>query len=496
MITGITDENFNGFLAFVFFAAVPVAALLGVVIRRRYRKAVARLMRASSDVPESAFALSPPRRPNGVALTFDAAPLSRAPPLRRALALRYLAAGLAYAVVLVVVMFLLDGIGFDPLRFGVVVAAFAFPAMVMALYVAGLRWYVLVGFGVFWAWLLYLIAPESNDVLGMLVGPALMLALLVGNPALRTSAVPLFMVAIALVVPFVFSLELIYLLMVAGVLDFLFLLLPAALVGTAYFLVGFGLVLLVGIVLARLVVRGVARLTQRSSELVMQHDLLWLFQTIWILGLGWGSHGAIALLYFLAFAAYRGVLYLLRPRGAAVEISLLLRVFGQQTLQTGLARGLLLDWRQRGPVLMIGAEDLATETLDAPELAAFLRGRLAEIFIETPADLAAARDAGAKRLDDGLFPMQDYYCRDNSWRPTVLSLMDQARRILVDMRGFDPENQGILFEIEALAARVPTDRLLVICEAGAVAQVEALFAGAWARAGRAGQTDRLELRTT
>lgn len=491
----LTDENFNGFLAFVFFMAVPLAALLGAIIRRRYRKAIARAMRAGTPSPGAAFAVPGPSHPNGAALQVDVAPLSRAPPLRPALALRYLAAGLAFALVLVTVMFLLDGIGFAPLRFAVVVAAFLLPALIMALYVAGLRWYWMVAAGVFWTWLLYVIAPESNDVLGILVGPALMLALLVGNPALRTTAVPLFMVAVALVVPLVFALEAIYLMMLAGVLDFLLFLLPPGLVAAIYVILGLALMLAVGTGLALLVVRAVARLTARSSELMMQHDLLWLFQCVWVIGLGWGSHGPLTLAYLLAFAAYRGTLALLRPRAPAQETHLLLRVFGQQGTQTRLARSLLLDWRQRGPVLMIGAEDLATETLDAPELAAFLRRRLSDLFIDSPVDLAAASAAGTARQGDGLFPMQDYYCRDSTWQPTVLTLMAQARRILVDMRGFDPANQGILFEIDALAARVPTDRLLVVCAPDAVEQVTALFAGAWARAGREGQTDRLTLRT-
>lgn len=491
----ISADTFNGFLAFVFFVAVPLAALLGVIIRRRYRRAIARNMGDHKSAPAAAFAVPAPTHPNGAALEIDLAPLSRAPPLRVALAGRYLAAGLAYALVLTVVMFLLDGIAFLPVRFSVVAASFAFPALVMALYVAGLRWYVMVGFGVFWTWLLYVIAPESNDVLGMLVGPALFLALLVGNPALRTSAVPLFMVAIALVVPLVFVLEVIYLLMVAGPLNSLFYFLPGGVVAALYFILGFAIVLGVGTVLALGVVRVVARLTDRSSELMMQHDLLWLFQAVWMIGLGWGSHGPLALSYLLAFAAYRGTLALLHPRSPAQETHLLLRVFGQQGTQTRLARSLLLDWRQRGPVLMIGAEDLATETLDAPELVAFLRRRLSEIFIDSPEDLTAAQTAGNARLGDGLFPMQDHYCRDSTWQPTVLTLMTQARRILVDMRGYDPANQGILFEIEALAARVPTDRLLVVCAPDTVQQVTTLFAVAWAGAGRAGQTDTLAIRT-
>lgn len=490
----ITEQNFNGFLAFVFFLAVPLTALLGVVIRRLYRKAVTRAMMAEAGGPETAFDVPPPAQPNHDTLAFDVAPLPARPRLRIELAGRYFLAGLAYSVVLVVVMFLLNDIAFLPVRFGVVVASFGFIALVMALYVAGLRWYVILLVAAVWIWLLYVIAPESNDVIGMLSLPALFLALIVGNPLLRTTTLPLFLVAVALVVPLTFSLDLLYYAMVAGVLDGLILYLPTWAMIALYGALALAMVLVVGVGVALVAVRLVARATAGSSEFMMQHDVTWLFQTIWIIGLGWGTNGPVVLLYGLAFATYRGVLALLRPRGAASEVNLLLRVFGQRRSQTRLARGLLLDWRRDGPVLLIGAADLATETLDAPELAAFLSRRLDSVFISTPEDLARARTEGETRLGDGLFPMQDHYCRDNSWRPTVLTLMSRARRVLIDMRGFDPANRGIRFEIDALAARVPAASITVVVDRDGVEAAQALFVEAWARAGRPGGTDTLAMR--
>lgn len=490
----ITEENFNGFLAFVFFLAVPLAALLGVVIRRSYRTAIARAMQADSGVPETAFEVPSPTYPNNKALEFDLAPLPRRPQRRVALAGRYFLAGLAFSIVMVVVMFNLNGIAFLPVRFGVVVASFAFPALVMSLYVAGVRWYTIVSAAVLWILLLHVIAPESREVIAMLVGPALMLALLVGNPALRTTAVPLFLVAIAIVAPLTFSLDFIYVTMVAGILDFLVLDLPPVIKFALYVILALAVVLALGVGLALVAVRLVARATADSSEFMMQHDLLWLFQTIWIVGLGWGENGPIVLMYFLSFVAYRSVLRRLRPSGHAKEINLLLRVFGQRKSQTQLARGLLLDWRREGPVLLIGGADLATETLDPPELTAFLNRRLARIFIDTPEDLARAAAAGESRHGDGLFRMQDYYCRDNSWRPTVLTLMNRARRVLLDMRGFNPVNQGIQYEIDALAARVPAANITVVVEPDGIQPAQVLLAEAWARAGGSDGPDRIAIR--
>ena len=490
----VTAENFNGFLAFVFLLSVPLTALLSVVIRRRYRKAVSAVMMSTAGASAEAFDVPEPALPNRGTLAFDVAPLPRAPRLRVGLAGRYLLAGLACSVVLVVVMFLLNGIAFLPVRFGVVVGAFAFTALIMALYVAGLRWFWILLAAVIWVGLLYAVAPQSGEVIGLLSLPSLMLALVIGNPALRRTTLTLFLVSVSLVVPMVFALDILYLALVTGILDGLRSILPEAIVRTLYVVLALAVVLGAGIGLAWAAVRLVARATATASEFMMQHDVIWLFQTIWIIGLGWGMNGPAVLLYLLAFAVYRGVLRLLRPRGDATEVNLLLRVFGQRKSQTRLSRGLLLDWRQTGPVLLIGASDLATETLDAPELAAFLSRRLDSIFITGPGDLAAARAKGEHRLGDGLFPMQDHYCRDDSWRPTVLTLMSRAHRVLIDLRGFEPENRGIRFEIDALAERVPADRITVIADSGRVEAAQALFSDAWHRAGRKDGTDTIAIR--
>ena len=103
----IDANNFNGFLGFILFASIPVAILLSIIIRRLYRRAITRAMIAASDVPESAFDIPDPDYPNGSALEFDIQPLARKHPVRWALAGRYLAAGIAFAVVMTVALFLI-----------------------------------------------------------------------------------------------------------------------------------------------------------------------------------------------------------------------------------------------------------------------------------------------------------------------------------------------------------------------------------------------------
>ena len=88
--------------------------------------------------------------------------------------------------------------------------------------------------------------------------------------------------------------------------------------------------------------------------------------------------------------------------------------------------------RRKGPVVLIGAADLAVETLDPDELAAFLSFSLDDLFIKSPADLKAALAEKPRRAWDGLYPVMDYYCADNSWQPTVQTLMRDADRVVLE----------------------------------------------------------------
>lgn len=147
----ITAQNFSGFMVFVFLLTVPLA----IVIPPLYPRSVNCAMMTRSEAPEWAFDVPPPDHPNHSTLQFDLAPLPRRPQYRLAPAGRYLLAGAAYAIVLVVVMFQLNDIAFLPVRFGVVVAVFAFTAFVLALHLIGRPWYLrflTVFFGVVWVW--------------------------------------------------------------------------------------------------------------------------------------------------------------------------------------------------------------------------------------------------------------------------------------------------------------------------------------------------------
>lgn len=481
----IDADTFNAFIGLIFILAVPLTFVLSLIIRRLYRKGIVKAMMETSGVAEDQFPLTPATRPNGNELEFDIKAGGVRRRFRIKLGARYFLAGLAYAVVVTVVMFVTDGIEFLPVRTSVVVLSFTTPALIMGLIAAGLRWYWVIFVLVFWVWLLYQIAPESNDVIGMLAGPSALMALILANPFMRTTTVPIFLMSVALLVPLMFVLHVMMGVMLYGLPEFLVVYFPPWATWVFTVLVSLGIVLGIGLIFALLAVRFIGRLTLGSSEYVMQNDVLWAFQTIFLIALAWGAVGAVALFYILAFAAYRLVLWILKGKGGVEpELLLLLRVFGNRKSQQKLSRGRLLEWRQSGPVMLIGSADLATETLDAWELAAFLRRRLGELFINSPQDLSEAVTGGGDRLSDGLYPMQDYYCRDNSWRPTIKTLMSRASKVLLDLRGFGPENRGVQFEINELSLRVRARDITVLYDDTTdMILAQNLFREAWGAGG-------------
>ncbi len=135
---------------------------------------------------------------------------------------------------------------------------------------------------------------------------------------------------------------------------------------------------------------------------------------------------------------------------------LLLRTFGHRGRSTRLLRDLTKFWRWVGSVELITASDLATETLEPTEFLDFLRRRTNDRFVRDQADLKQRLEALDLQPDgDGRFRVNEFLCRDDTWRPTVMALATQADVVLIDLRNFTVANDGVRFELDALVATVP-----------------------------------------
>ncbi len=122
-------------------------------------------------------------------------------------------------------------------------------------------------------------------------------------------------------------------------------------------------------------------------------------------------------------------------------------------------------WRTIGPIAMIGAPDLASSTIGPDKFLDFLAGRLRELFIVDPTDVPGRLAAMDDRCDsDGRWRVTDLFCGNDAWRPAVLGLMTRSDLVAMDLRDFGPDNQGCIFELQAVIDLVPATRVALLVD--------------------------------
>lgn len=64
----------------------------------------------------------------------------------------------------------------------------------------------------------------------------------------------------------------------------------------------------------------------------------------------------------------------------------------------------------------------------------------------------------------GSYPMRAIYCYDDLWRPVVQQMLVDAEVVLLDFRGFRPNNQGCAYETQKVVDCVPIHRVVVLLD--------------------------------
>lgn len=191
----------------------------------------------------------------------------------------------------------------------------------------------------------------------------------------------------------------------------------------------------------------------------------------------------------IAFAVYkagvRGVLaaWPLEADADAPRL-LLLRVFGYQPRTEKLFDRVAAVWRFRGPVHLIAAPDLATRTVDPGDTLALIGGRLAEQYVGSAGEVPPRMAALDRRPDpDGRYRVNEVYCHDDTWRPSLEALLDASDGVLMDLRSFSRQNAGCIFELEQIVRHVPSGNVvLVVDRTTDVAFLQEVAEAAWATA--------------
>jgi hypothetical protein len=227
--------------------------------------------------------------------------------------------------------------------------------------------------------------------------------------------------------------------------------------------------------LAWWLLRGIAAAFQakRFSDVQLMVDCWWVIVTAEEMAILSTELGVSAIpVGIAAFLAYRAAVAIgLRRPGAAPRPAgqrlLFLRVFGYRARTEALVDRVAQRWRFDGPVQLVAGIDLATRTVAAGDLLAFLGGRLAEQYVAGPEAVRARVEALDAAPDpDGRFRVNDFYCHSDTWRPTVQALLDASDRVLMDVRSFSERNQGCRFELEQLVWRLPSDAIVLVVDKG------------------------------
>ena len=191
--------------------------------------------------------------------------------------------------------------------------------------------------------------------------------------------------------------------------------------------------------------------------------------------------GAFAIYKLIALVGF--TLFGEKPAGMAADPKLLLlRVFSLGKRSARLFNAFAKQWRHVGHIRLIAGPDLATSTVEPHEFLDFISGKLGRRFISGPDTLARRLSETEQRRDfDGRYRVDDFFCHDDSWQMVLKRLARDSDAVLMDLRGFLPDNQGCVFEINELLNVVPLGRVVFVVDATTdLVFLRETFARGWA----------------
>ena len=178
----------------------------------------------------------------------------------------------------------------------------------------------------------------------------------------------------------------------------------------------------------------------------------------------WAAFG-VGLLVYVGIGVIAYFSWLLLSDPPAPSGLLMLRVFSPRPQGYRLLDAITARWRHLGPVRMIGGPDLAVASVEPDEFLTFVSGRLRRLFIDSAEALSERMRSLDSRADpDGRYRVEEFFCFDDTWRPTVTELLRQSDAVIMDLRGFGPDNQGCIDEIELLKVELAMPRTVLLVD--------------------------------
>jgi hypothetical protein len=225
--------------------------------------------------------------------------------------------------------------------------------------------------------------------------------------------------------------------------------------------------------MAAVALRAISSLYRRKliSDLTLTLDGIWLVFSVSHAVFNTFSAGALGFaLGFVPFLGYRLTMSLLARLAPPKPLErvprlLFLRVFALGKRSATLWDMLARTFRHAGSVRMIAGPDLAASALEPHQFLDFLTRRLRRHFISSHAML----DASIRAIDDtpdldGRFRVNEFFCNDDTWRPTFRALLSNSDAVLMDLRSYSPTNAGAQYELEQLVLHADLGRVVLLID--------------------------------
>jgi hypothetical protein len=122
-------------------------------------------------------------------------------------------------------------------------------------------------------------------------------------------------------------------------------------------------------------------------------------------------------------------------------------------------------WRRVGRIDLIAAGDLAVHALGPRMFEAFLLRRSDTQFLTTDEQtLHRLRQLRWQREGDLRYPVNELYCRNDTWQVAVRQLASESDAVLMDLRGFTLRNRGVVYELRELVRQVRLKRVVLLVD--------------------------------
>lgn len=201
-------------------------------------------------------------------------------------------------------------------------------------------------------------------------------------------------------------------------------------------------------------------------------DAMWLLFAIFAsIGLAfegnwWALSGIVAFVAYkiVVKAGFGFVTQTTQPSATNIQL-LLLRVFSLGKRSEKLFDPVTKLWRYIGNVNLIAGPDLATTTVEPHEFLSFVSGSISSLFIsgvdemqKRMTDLDSAADF------DGRYRIHDFFCYADTWQSALTTLVKSNNVVMMDLRGFSPQNAGCVHELSELINVVPLQHVVLVID--------------------------------